>query len=105
MLKSRTIDRICCLAVAVMLALTATVWAFKADAGRQKTIEVGYEGLFDTGTVHTVDIAIDDWDSFIASAASEEYTECTVTIDGEKLNSVGIRPKGNTSLSSVSKAH
>lgn len=101
MLKSRTIDRICCLAVAVMLALTATVWAFKATAGRQKTVEVGYEGLFDTGTVHTVDIAIDDWDSFIASAASEEYTECTVTIDGEKLNSVGIRPKGNTSLSSV----
>ena len=47
MLKGKTIDRICCLALVVMLALTAVIWTGKAQAGRQKTIEVGYEDLFD----------------------------------------------------------
>ena len=102
MSRSKTIDRICCLALVVMLALTAVIWVCKALAGKQKTVEVGYEGLFDSSVVHTIDIEIADWDSFITSASQEEYTECTVTIDGEKLSGVGIRAKGNTSLSSVS---
>ena len=101
MLKGKTIDRICCLALVVMLALTAVIWTGKAQAGRQKTIEVGYEDLFDQSVVHTVDIEIADWDGLIESASQEEYVACDVTIDGEKLSSVGIRAKGNTSLSSV----
>ena len=102
MLKSKTIDRICCLAVAVMLVVTAVVWGCKASAGRQATVDIGYESLFSQETVHTIDIEIGDWDSFIAAASAEEYVECSVTIDGEKLSNVGIRAKGNTSLSSVS---
>ena len=101
MLKSKTIDRICCLAAAVMLIVTAVVWGCKASAGRQATVEVGYEGLFDQETVHTIEIEISDWESLIATASGEEYVECSVTIDGEKINNVGIRAKGNTSLSSV----
>lgn len=101
MTGSKTIDRICCLALAVMLALTALVWTGKAASGKQSVIAMGYEGLFDTGTVHTIDIEIADWDSVIASATQETYTECSVTIDGEKISNVGIRAKGNTSLSSV----
>ena len=102
MLKSKTIDRIGCIALAVMLALTAVVWVGKASAGRQATVTVGYEGLFDQSCVHTIDIEMDDWDTFIANATQETYTECNVTIDGEKISNVGIRGKGNTSLSSVS---
>ena len=101
MAGSKTIDRICCLAVAVMLILTAVIWTGKASAGKQDTLTVGYEGLFDTGYVHTIDIEIADWDSLIAAATQETYTECSVTIDGEKITNVGIRAKGNTSLSSV----
>ena len=101
MTGSKTIDRICCLALAVMLALTALVWTGKAASGKQSVITVGYEGLFDPGFVHTIDIEIADWDSVIASATQETYTECAVTIDGEKISNVGIRAKGNTSLSSV----
>ncbi|MBR5111775.1 MAG: CotH kinase family protein [Clostridia bacterium] len=102
MLKSKAIDRIGCIALAVMLALTCVVWAGKASAGRQTTVTVGYEGLFDQSYVHTIDIEMDDWDTFIANATQEAYTECNVTIDGEKISNVGIRGKGNTSLSSVS---
>ena len=101
MTGSKTIDRVCCLALAVMLALTALVWTGKAASGKQSVIAMGYEGLFDTGTVHTIDIEIADWDSVIASATQETYTECSVTIDGERISNVGIRAKGNTSLSSV----
>ena len=101
MLKSKTIDRICCLALVVMLVLTCAVWAGKASAGLKQTVTVGYEGLFDQSVVHTIDIEMEDWDSFIASATQEAYTECSITIDGEKITNVGIRGKGNTSLSSV----
>ena len=101
MLKSKTIDRVCSLALTVMLILTAVIWTGKAAAGRRRTIETGYEGLFDQTVVHAIDVEINDWDSFIASATSEEYTVCNVTIDGQKLSSAGIRAKGNTSLSSV----
>ena len=100
-MKGNTIDRLCCLAMAVMLALTAVIWTGKAAAGRQTRIDVGYEDLFDTSVVHTIDIEIDDWEGLIENASQEEYAECTVTIDGEKIGNVGIRAKGNTSLSSV----
>lgn len=101
MAGSKTIDRICCLAITVMLILTTVIWVGKAGAGKQRTLEAGYEGFFDTGYVHTIDIGIADWDSVIAGATQETYTECSVTIDGERIVGVGIRAKGNTSLSSV----
>lgn len=64
---------------------------------------MGYENrLFDISKVHTIDIVMDDWDSFIDTAQSEEYSECAVIIDGESYKNVGIRGKGNTSLSTVS---
>lgn len=64
---------------------------------------MGYEDrIFDTDKVHTIDIVIDDWDEFLTTAQSEEYSDCTVVIDGEAYKNVGIRGKGNTSLSTVS---
>lgn len=63
---------------------------------------MGYETrLFDNTKVHTVDIVMDDWDGFIANATSEEYADAAVVIDGEVYKNVGIRAKGNTSLSTV----
>ena len=64
---------------------------------------MGYENrLFDNTKVHTIDIVMDDWETFIANAASEEYNTANVVIDGEAYKNVGIRVKGNTSLSTVS---
>ncbi len=101
MTGSKAIDRVCCLALAVMLALTALVWTGKAASGKKSAITVGYEGLFDTGVIHALEIEIADWDGLIASAMQETYTECAGTIDGERITNVGIRAKGNTSLSTV----
>ena len=64
---------------------------------------MGYETrLFDNTKVHTIDIVMDDWDEFIANATSEEYYTAAMVIDGEAYKNVGIRGKGNTSLSTVS---
>ncbi len=66
-------------------------------------ISFSYEDkLFDDSYVHTLNIEMDDWDSFIETATSEEYSAADVTIDGETIHNVGIRGKGNTSLSTVS---
>ncbi len=64
---------------------------------------MGYENrLFDNTRVHTIDIVMNDWDEFIANATSEEYYTAAMVIDGEAYKNVGIRGKGNTSLSTVS---
>lgn len=96
------IDRICCIVLALVLALT--VLFVKAEQfGVQAVIkELGYEArLFDTGTVHTIDIVMDNWDDFIDTCENEEYEVCSLVIDNEAYKNVGIRAKGNTSLSSV----
>ncbi|MDO4669784.1 MAG: CotH kinase family protein, partial [Butyricicoccus pullicaecorum] len=63
---------------------------------------MGYENrLFDNTKMHTIDIVIDDWDELIDNAISEEYYAANVVIDGESYRNIGIRAKGNTSLSTV----
>ena len=97
------IDKICC--VAIVLALIITVVFMNGEslgivsAGKK----MGYENrLFSTDKVHTIDIVMNDWDGFIGTCENEEYAACSVIIDGENYGNVGIRAKGNTSLSSVS---
>ena len=99
----KKIDIICC--IAVVFALLVTVLFMNAEAlGIQAADKVmGYEErLFDETQVHTIDIIIEDWESFLATCQSEEYSVCNVLIDGEAYTNVGIRGKGNTSLSTVS---
>ncbi|MBR5468224.1 MAG: CotH kinase family protein [Firmicutes bacterium] len=63
---------------------------------------LGYEKrLFDNTRIHTIDIVMEEWDEFIDNATSEEYYTAAMVIDGEAYKNVGIRGKGNTSLSSV----
>ena len=85
-----------CLAVTLMLCFPDAVGIQAAS----KTL--GYESrLFDTSYVHSIDIVMDDWDSFVENCESEEYSSCAVVIDGESYKNIAIRAKGNTSLSQV----
>ncbi len=91
MLKSKTMDRITCIAVVVMLAVSILMWGAVESVQGDGSHTVGYESLlFDASAVHTIDIRMDSWDSFIANAAAEEYTECSVTIDGETYGHTAI---------------
>ncbi len=94
------IDRICL--AAVLISLLAAM-ALCSQGARSEGAALGYEArLFDTGRVHTIEIVMDDWDGFLETCENEEYAACAVVIDGEAYKNVGIRAKGNTSLSMVS---
>lgn len=96
----KNFDKICAVVLVLVLILTVVLMAFggKADGGTT----MGYEDkLFDTSSVHKINIVMDDWDEFISSAESEEYYACTLEIDGETYKNVAIRGKGNTSLTKV----
>jgi len=102
MLRTKTADRIVCVFTAFMLIAAVCLLGAIEPVQGDGSHEIGYESLlFDQGRVHTIEITMDNWDDFIANASAEEYRECTIVIDGENLGQVGIRAKGNTSLSSV----
>ncbi|MBR6767780.1 MAG: CotH kinase family protein, partial [Clostridia bacterium] len=104
MLRHKNIDRICCIVLAAVILLTVCLMG-AADAGViVGNPTLGYENrLFDQSRVHVIDIVMDDWEGFLGTCMSEEYSPCTVIIDGESFSNAGIRGKGNTSLSSVSR--
>lgn len=104
MLRSKNIDRICCLVIACTMLLAAGFTAL-AGAGvlesSRKTSLTYAKHLFDQSTVHKIEITMDGWDDFTDNCTDEKYRACAVTIDGEAQGTVGIRAKGNTSLSSM----
>ncbi|MEE5993252.1 MAG: CotH kinase family protein [Oscillospiraceae bacterium] len=102
----------------VLLAMTSLLFpvsqynaakthAVTAPASQTSSDSVEYtqEGkLFDSDVVHTIDVHISDknWNDMISHATEEQYVTCDVEIDGDLLKNVAIRPKGNSSLSSIS---
>ena len=89
------------LALALALLLPARTDTVSGDG-----MAMEYEELFDTGRVHTLDIQLEEgaWDAFIATATDKEYISCTVVIDGDVCENVGLRAKGNSSMQRVTQA-
>lgn len=99
MATHKHIDRICGIILAITLLLTIFFFNGEAFGIQPSTTVLGYEArLFDTSTVHSIDIVMNDWDNFIETCTNEEYSSCTVIIDNEAYKNVAIRAKGNTSL-------
>lgn len=102
MIKSKWIDRICCVVLAVMLVVTMLFMNGEQLGVTAMSRALGYEErLFDQSRVHTIDIVADDWEGFLETCTDEEYILCDLVIDGESVQNVGLRAKGNTSLTSV----
>ena len=93
------------MAAAVCLCLCAAAFSDQITAAAGDTgISMEYEtALFDTGSIISVNIRMDeaDWAEMLANATAEEYYQCDVEINGTTFYRVGIRPKGNTSLTSI----
>ena len=99
---SKHFDKIAWTVTALILVVTILFMNDGALGLEVMAHTMGYENrLFDNTRVHTIDILMDDWDELIANATSEEYYTAAVVIDGEAYKNVGIRGKGNTSLSNV----
>lgn len=104
MIKNKRIDAICCIVLALTLLLTVLFMNGKSLGLSASETTLGYENrLFDTSTVHTIDIAMneDDWEDFLENCTDEEYVSANLVIDGKAVKNVGLRAKGNTSLTSV----
>ncbi|MDE5932502.1 MAG: CotH kinase family protein [Lachnospiraceae bacterium] len=102
MSASKHIDKICCAALIFALLITFLLSNIAKLEVLPVNAAVGYESrLFNTATVHTIDIVMDDWDFFLENCTDEKYADCTVIIDGDVCRNVAIRAKGNTSLTSV----
>lgn len=97
--------------IGVMMA-AAVVFCFWLMAFSQKVAEtlggvkvpMAYESaLFDTNELIQIDIQMEQeqWEEMLDNAIAEEYYACDVVVNDEKIDNVGIRPKGNTSLSSI----
>ena len=64
------------------------------------------EELFDSSVISQIEIEVAEevWQEMLDNALEEEYISCTLTINGETYREVGIRPKGNSSLTMVSRS-
>ena len=93
------------MAAAVCLCLCTAAFSGPIAAAAGETgVSMAYETeLFDTSSILTVNILMDeaDWNDMLANAAAEEYYQCDVEIGGTTFYRVAIRPKGNTSLTSI----
>ena len=61
------------------------------------------KSLFTLGEIASVEINMPDstWQAILGHAHNKQYHVCSVTINGERLDSVGIRTKGASSLDDV----
>ena len=93
------------LLLAAILALLGFMGYWSAASAQMGDgLSMTYQNtLFDTSSVIEVDIDIseDNWASLLENATSEEYYDCDVTVNGTTYEHVGLRAKGNTSLSMV----
>ena len=105
MIQSNKINII--VAVAVVSALIISVALvgianMQWSNGSMKT-EVEYATKIFGTDIISIEIIADeaDWQKMLDNATSEQYIMADVVINGTKFQNVGIRPKGNSSLSQV----
>lgn len=109
MLSSRYISKITIVLVVVALTfcVLAMMFSDRLVSVVSNTSHIpDYENtLFDTDRILEVNIVMDDveWNDMLQNASQEVYYECDVIINGTEFRQVGIRPKGNTSLSSIAR--
>ena len=115
-MKTKTVKEIAAftgmlLAVSAVLLPLCRIRAPRADAAeapvQESPVSTGYareDGLFDDSIVHTIDLHITgkDWRYMTSHATDEEYVPCDAVIDGALVEHIAVRPKGNSSLSSIS---
>ncbi len=88
-----------------LFGLDETVWGAQIkEAAGDTGMDQEYEDtLFNTDEIMTVDIIMSDeeWQNLLDNAINEQYSACDIVINGETFYNVGIRAKGNTSLTNI----
>ncbi len=104
MIQSKRINII--IAIAVVFALLVSmllIFLGKSDLLNTSASEPLYASeLFGTDLI-SIEIKADekDWQEMLDNAINEEFIAVDVTVNGTEFKNVGIRPKGNSSLTQV----
>ncbi len=87
----------------LFLSLIACVFIVYYAQVNPNTKAVKYESKLFGDEILTIDIQVDeeDWQELLNNAAAKEYIPADLTINGETFDSVGLRAKGNSSLTQV----
>lgn len=107
MITGKRLTALTAVLMAVAVALTGTMVVLAHTSGSSSvsaSAGLSYaSNLFDKEGIMTIDISVneDDWNSMLENAMNEEYITCDITVNGTAYSSVGIRPKGNSSLTTM----
>lgn len=106
MIQSKKIGIITAVAVCLALVFTIALIAFSGGSTYTAFTEPEYlQKIFGTDVI-SIEILADesDWQEMIDHAMSEEFIMADVIVNGTKFQNVGIRPKGNSSLTHVAQS-
>ena len=91
-------DWLACGAIAAAILITCVFIAGQHSVMHNTEVPAYAVQLFDDSYVHTMHIHIQELNVFLSDAGEEEYVAADVEIDGEMVEQVGLRTKGNNSL-------
>ncbi len=88
--------------VCSMMSTTVLSSCTNVFADTKETVD--YADEFDKSEIMSISCSVEptNWQEMLDTAQEEEYISADITINGETIKNVGIRPKGNSSLSSIS---
>ncbi len=105
MIKSKKINNLVAVAVCFALAVSLALVALSGNRELVHSLkkQPDYVSRVFGEDVITIDILADeaDWQAMLDNATAEEFIMADVVVNGTKFTNVGIRPKGNSSLSQV----
>lgn len=109
MIQSKKINII--VAIAVVFALITSIALvvigniYNENGGMKTETEYATK-IFGTDII-SIEIIADeaDWQEMLDNATSEQYIMADVVVNGTKFQNVGVRPKGNSSLTQVAKSN
>ena len=86
-----------------LIGVVAAWYTVKDTGSAENGAEQKYESTVFGQNVVQIDIVTDEdtWQSILDNALEEQYTAVSVTINGKTYDNVGIRPKGNSTLTRV----
>ncbi len=104
MITARNLEKVVAILMAVVIAAVCLVMVSPAAKKVSATgVDYPYASVLGQGNILDLSIQIEEseWLNLLENPLEEEYTICNITLDGVSVGNVGIRTKGNTSLSQV----
>ncbi|PKM69093.1 MAG: spore coat protein CotH [Firmicutes bacterium HGW-Firmicutes-2] len=105
MIKSKYIHWVVMMATVVVLGISTLLIGYASDTTVTEGMTMGYSNFIFNGDVISLNIIADPiaWSTMLENATAETYIMVDVVINGKEIKNVGIRPKGNSSLSQVAR--